>query len=245
MYFKFNFPKNFLIKFFKKTVGNAEPSCINLTYKGKAGRGNTQLFSFFIHFFVKKFDRKLSNFQILCTFSEKFTGNARRFSRIFKIFQNFPAGARDFYKKKERNLSVSLYLWAESGAHVAALLALAGDLNVNLGDLAALNERLEQGRNGRGLDIQASQLDEHGRGLGLAVDNSEQGVADGLLLSLLLSGLFGDCGLAQLVGVIQLADGLGSEGADLVGQGLVHGDGVVEFTVGHSSFLSGYLVATH
>ena len=148
-------------------------------------------------------------------------------------------------QKKERNLSVSLISVDSLRLHVAALLALAGNLDIGLHDRAGLDERLEQRRNGSGLDVQASGLDEHGRGLGLAVDDSEQGIADGLLLGLLLSGLLSDLHLAQLVGVVELGDGLGSEGADFLGEGLVHGDGVVELTVGHSSFLSGYLVATH
>ena len=57
---------------------------------------------------MKKLDSFLSSFVNLCTFSEKFEGNARRFSRICEIFQNFPAGVGHFFAKKERNLSVSL-----------------------------------------------------------------------------------------------------------------------------------------
>ena len=49
---------------------------------------------------MKKLDKKLSSFVNLYTFSEKFEGNARRFSRICEIFQNFPAGAQHFLQKK-------------------------------------------------------------------------------------------------------------------------------------------------
>ena len=130
-------------------------------------------------------------------------------------------------------------------AHVAALLALAGDLDIGLHDGAGLDERLEQGRNGSGLDIQTSERDQLGGGLTLAVDHGEQGVADGLLLSLLLGSLLGNLHLAKLVGVVELGDGVEREVAQILREGLGVGDGVVELTVGHSSFLSRYLVATH
>jgi len=88
----FNFPKNFLINFSKKTVGNAEPSCINLTYKGKAGREKKLSFFFFYSLFVKKFDKNLSNFP--------------EFRRFSKIFQR--AGAKNYEKKRRAFALLSL-----------------------------------------------------------------------------------------------------------------------------------------
>lgn len=129
-------------------------------------------------------------------------------------------------------------------SYITSLSTLAGDLYVNLGDLAALHERTEEGRNARRLDVEACGFDESGGGHGLGADDIEESLADGSLLSLLLSGLLGGSDLADFVGVIQLADGFICEINELGGDVVEVCDGLEEFTVCHNTDLSRYQVAT-
>ena len=113
-YFKFNFPKNFCSKFSINLLFPADcgVSCYTTSYIRESWARKYPAFSFLFNNFVKKLDSFLSNFQIFRTFSEKFKGNARRFSRICEIFQNFPAGAR----KKKRETFRFLSLVTKRGA---------------------------------------------------------------------------------------------------------------------------------
>jgi len=129
-------------------------------------------------------------------------------------------------------------------SHITPLGSLAGDFHINLCDLAALHERTEEGGNTRRLDVEACGLDESGGGHGLGANDSEEGLADGRLLSLLLSGFLGGQNLAVLVGVIDLADCFVCELNELGGDVVEVCDGLEEFTVCHGIDLSRYQVAT-
>ena len=113
--FKFNFPENFSTEIFNQLTF---PSWLrsqllyNFIYKGKAGRGNTQLFLFFLTIL----DKNLTVFCQIFRFYAHFRKNSRETRAEFPEFVRFSKIFQRARIKKERNLSVSLSIVIKRGA---------------------------------------------------------------------------------------------------------------------------------
>lgn len=102
----------------------------------------------------------------ICKKSVKFSGNWIILRKICKNSVKFwRISAKKQTKKHSHFCECSFYI-TQAGLqlHVSALGSLARNLHVNLTDDASFHERAHQGRNGSGLQLNASRFDEHGGG---------------------------------------------------------------------------------